>query len=343
VLGQLRRKERFFARSAKLFRTINTWSTRGAIVPLSAALANMVQNVLLPAKPMETVTVVDMRSVPRAGRAGLSLLIKIGAVAVLIAALYFSVMVDLASEWSTDDSASYGMLIPPTALYIAYLRRQVTLGIPAQRDVRGLWLLAAACLVFLTGGLAGEFFLTRISFVLLLAGLTWTFWGVARLKNLAFPLVLLGTMVPLPTLIYNAAAAPLQLLASTIATDLAQALGVSIYRDGNIIYLANASLGVEEACSGLHSLSALIVASLLLGFLERLAIPGRILLFVLSVPLAIVVNVVRVTGTALLADYRLEFAMGFYHSFSGWLVFVVGFGVLWMVAKLLFRLTNRNL
>ena len=258
----------------------------------------------------------------------------------LIVTLYFAIMADLANDWWTDDSYSYGMLIPPTALYIAYLRRQTTLSIPAQRELRGLWLVALACLLFLVGGLAGEFFLSRISFVVLLAGLTWTFWGYGRLKTLAFPFVLLGTMVPLPVIVYNAVAAPLQLFASSMATDLAQALGVSIYRDGNVIHLANASLGVEEACSGLHSLSALVVASLLLGFLERASILGRILLFVLSVPLAIAVNVVRVTGTALLADYRLELAMGFYHSFSGWLVFVFGFGTLWLLGKLLFKLTR---
>ncbi len=119
-------------------------------------------------------------------------------------------------------------------------------------------------------------------------------------------------------------------------------LGVSIYRDGNVIHLANTSLGVEEACSGLHSLSALIVASLLLGFLERASMLGRVLLCMLSIPLAIAVNVVRVTGTALLADYRLEYAMGFYHSFSGWLVFILGFGTLWALGKLLFRMTHRN-
>ena len=256
----------------------------------------------------------------------------------LVAALYAAVLIDLGAEWWTEDSSSYGMLIPPTALYIAYLRRHITFRLLAQRDALGLWLVALGCLVFLTGSLAGEFFLSRISFVLLLAGLTWTFWGFGRFKTLAFPFVLLATMVPLPAIIYNTAAAPLQLFASTIATDLAQTLGVSIYRDGNVIHLANASLGVEEACSGLHSLSALVVASLLLGFLEQAAIVGRVLLFVLSVPLAIAVNVVRVTGTALLADYRLEFAMGFYHSFSGWLVFVLGFGTLWLVGKLLFRM-----
>lgn len=118
----------------------------------------------------------------------------------------------------------------------------------------------------------------------------------------------------------------MQLFASRVATDLAQALGVTVFRDGNIIHLAQISLGVAEACSGLSSLSAMVVASLLLGFLAEASIPGRILLLVLSVPLAIAVNVLRVSGTAVLADYQTEFALGFYHAFSGWLVFLVGLG-----------------
>jgi exosortase len=282
------------------------------------------------------------RSVDRVLNADALAWLMVAAVAGLVGVLYAAVVIDLASEWLNESSASYGILIPPTALYIAYLRRQNTLALPARRGLRGLWLVSLACIVFLLGKLAAEFFLMRISLVLLLAGLTWTFWGLARCRTLTFPFILLGTMVPLPAIVYNAAAAPLQLFASTAATDLAQVLGVSIYRDGNIIQLANASLGVEEACSGLHSLSALVVASLLLGFLESAPILGRVLLFALSVPLAIAVNVIRVTGTALLADYRLEWAMGFYHSFSGWLVFVLGFGTLWLLGKLLFRLTRAN-
>jgi len=268
--------------------------------------------------------------------------IKIAAIAALVVALYIEIMPDLAAEWWTVDASSYGMLVPPIALYIVYLRRSITLAIPAQPDCRGLWLISLACLVFLGGRLSAEFFLARISFVLLLAGLTWTFWGFPRFRTLAFPFVLLSTMVPLPVIVYNILAAPLQLFASTVATRLAQDLGVSIYRDGNIIHLANTSLGVAEACSGLNSLSALLVASLLLGFLEDATLFGRSLLFLLAVPMAIAVNVLRVAGTAVLADYRLEFAMGFYHLLSGWLVFVLGFGLLWLVGKILFRWTRAN-
>lgn len=260
----------------------------------------------------------------------------------LITALYASVLADLAHEWWTVEASSYGMLVPLITGYIVHLRWGITMRAPANLDMRGLALTAFACLVFITGRLAAEFFLTRVSFIVMLAGLTWTFWGKARFRTLAFAFILLATMVPLPGLILNLIAAPLQLFASTIATDLSQAMGVSVFRDGNIIQLAGTSLGVAEACSGLNSLSALIVASLLLGFLEDAKVLGRVLLVVISIPTAIAVNVIRVTGTALLADYKVEFAMGFYHLLSGWFVFVLGFGALWLLAKALFRFTGRN-
>jgi len=140
-------------------------------------------------------------------------------------------------------------------------------------------------------------------------------------------------MVPLPVIVYNAMSTPLQLLASDIATSLAQGLGVTVYRDGNIINLARISLGVEEACSGLNSLSALMVGGLLLGYLQCTRLRTRTLLFALTIPLSIAVNILRVTGTAVIADYHQEFAMGFYHSFSGWLVFLGGFGILYVLAN----------
>jgi exosortase len=261
----------------------------------------------------------------------------------MLALLYATTLADLASEWWTLPESSHGLLIPPLVAYIVYLRRLDILSCPTERDWRGLWLSAAGCCMFLLGRLAAEFFLARMSFVVLLAGIAWTFWGSGRMKKLAFPFILLATMVPLPAIVYNSLSNPLQLLSSTIATSLAQQLGVSLYREGNIIHLANVSLGVAEACSGLHSLSALMIGSLLLGFVQNSGIVGRILLLLISVPLAIAVNVIRVTGTALLADVRLEYAMGYYHAFSGWLVFVLGFGVLWMIATVISRPRRQSL
>src|SRR5580704_4691941 len=117
--------------------------------------------------------------------------------------MYASVLASLASDWWNDEASSYGMLVPPLAGYVAWMGRKHLLSIPSSKDSRGLALVLLSCVTFLVGKLGAEFFLTRVSMVLLLAGLIWCFWGLQRLRALLFPLVLLATMVPLPTLIYN--------------------------------------------------------------------------------------------------------------------------------------------
>jgi exosortase len=262
-------------------------------------------------------------------------LLKAGLVVGLIADLFSGALAGMAKDWWTEPAYSQGLLLPPLALYLVWVDRKRTLSFPAVPDRRGLWLTAFACLSFTLGSLSSEFFLMRIAFVILLAGLVWTFWGSLRLRSLAVPLLLLATMVPLPVMVYNSVAGPLQLLSSDLATRIAQAVGVSVFRDGNVIQLADMSLGVAEACSGLNSLSALVVGSLLLGYLICGRTLTRIALLAIAVPLAIGVNVLRVAGTAVLADYNMDFALGFYHLFSGWLFFVAGFGLLYGTASLL--------
>jgi exosortase len=110
-----------------------------------------------------------------------------------------------------------------------------------------------------------------------------------------------------------------------------------VNQDGNIIHLAEISLGVGDACSGLNSLLAMLVTALLLSFMNCEGAWLRSLLVLLAVPLAVVFNILRIAGTAVIADYHAEAAMGFYHAFSGWLVFVLGAAVLFGLSKLLAR------
>lgn len=272
-----------------------------------------------------------------------SLLSKVGLVLVLVLPLYFSVLVALVGDWWNDEGASHGFLIPPLVAYIVWQRRHILAALPRRADGRGLLAIAAGCVLLLAGKLAVELFITRMSLVVLLAGLVWTFRGRAQLRALTFPFLLLATMVPIPAVVYNQLAGPLQLLASNIAASVAQALGVSVYRDGNIIYLAQTALGVAEACSGLRSLSSLGIAALMLGWLRCSRPAARILLFACSLPLAVFMNVLRVAGTAVLADYDQQLAVGFYHSFSGWLVFVSSLGILLLLAGGLHSLLERKM
>lgn len=264
-----------------------------------------------------------------------STLVKVFVFSAIVIFIYGRILTALAIDWWTIPSQSQGLLIPPLALYIAWEKRHKTLAAPVAPDYRGLLIVASACVLLLLGKIGAEFFLMRSSFVVLLIGTVVTFWGWRRARTLALPFLLLATMVPLPAFFYNSATTPLQLLASRIATEIAQVFGVTVYRDGNVIHLANISLGVEEACSGLNSLTALSVGGILLGYLTCTRNVTRLLVMLLSVPIAIAMNVLRVAGTAVIADYYQDIAMGFYHAFSGWLVFLLGFGTLYLSAKLL--------
>jgi exosortase len=265
----------------------------------------------------------------------LAVLAGLALLTLLLAAMYLPVIPDLVMDWWTDEGYSFGFLIPPLAGYIVWSRREAIRRVPARPDSRGLLLLAAGCLTYLLGAWGLEYFLSRISLVIVAAGLIWSLTGLARLKLMVFPLVVLVTMVPLPMIVYYQLTTPLQLLASSVAATIAQSLGVALYRDGNILQLATTPLGVAEACSGLHSAASLAVSALLVGYMECRLARNRVAIFLLAVPVAVGLNVLRVTGTALLAEWNPDLAMGFYHLFAGWLVFVAGFGILYLLARAL--------
>lgn len=253
----------------------------------------------------------------------------------LLIVLYADVVPSMVARWWEDEGYSHGFLIVPLAVFLVWRQRASLAAVAPERDGRGLLLLAFAGLLYVMGKLGAEFFLQRISLIVALAALAWTFWGLSRLKRLAFPLLLLASTVPLPVLVYNRLAGPLQLLASAVSTEVAHTLGISVYRDGNIIHLATTSLGVAEACSGLRSASSLAVGALLLAYLE-LKRPGpRVALFLMALPVAVLFNVIRVAGTAVLSERDPLMGTGFYHGFSGWLIFMCGFGLLWLSARLL--------
>jgi exosortase len=258
--------------------------------------------------------------------------------AILLALNYFQILRALFFDWWTDPDASQGLILGPLAVYAALGRRRLLLTARANFGRRwGLPCLLVSCFVLLAGRLGADFFLMRVSFVLVVASLLFTFYGTAGLQAMALPLLLFLASIPLPALLYNTASGCLQLLSSSLATTLAQLLGISIFQDGNIIHLAHLSLGVADSCSGIHSLSALLIVSLIIGFIYPRHLAARIALIASAVPIAVFMNIVRIAGTAALADYRERLALGFYHSFAGWLVFLLGFGVLWVLGRMLQR------
>jgi len=194
--------------------------------------------------------------------------------------------------------------------------------------------------VFVLATTAAELFVMRVTLVIVLAGIVLYLLGGAQLRLLAFPLVYLLFMIPPPAIVFNAITFPLQMLAAGAATRSLQLLAVPVLREGNIITLAHAKLEVAEACSGVRSLLALAALAATYAYFTQTAVWRRALLVLSSVPIAIVANAARVAVTGLLAHiFGEEVAQGFFHSFSGWLVFVAAFVLLCLGGFVLNRIS----
>lgn len=260
-----------------------------------------------------------------------ALLIVIGA-----AAVYRDVVSSLVRQWASDDNYSHGFLVVPLALYCAWERRLQLQQARIEPSTMGLAVVCASLLVFATGVLAAELFLARISLVGVVVGAVLFVWGREHLRILAFPLALLPLMVPLPTLVFNQLAFPLQLLASRIGEVTIAAAGIPVLREGNILELPNTTLAVAEACSGIRSLVSLITLAVVLAYFTERRGWVRTALVFSAVPIAVLANAARVAGTGLASHwFGRAAAEGFFHGFSGWLMFAAAFAGLLVAQRAL--------
>jgi exosortase len=240
--------------------------------------------------------------------------------------LYWQVLAKLVLAWWTDDNYSHGVLIVPIAAYLAWERRPRFAAVAARPSGVGLVVLVGSVLVLTAGVLGSELFLTRISILGTLVGIVLFLFGWQRLRVLAFPLAFLFLMIPLPAIIFNQIAFPLQLLASRVGEATIAAANIPVLREGNVLILANTTLEVAEACSGIRSLVSLLTLGIVFGYFADSRGWVRMLIAISTVPVAIVANGARVAGTGIAAHrFGAAAAEGFFHEFSGWVIFVISF------------------
>jgi exosortase len=260
-------------------------------------------------------------------------------VSVATLAVYFPVLTSLARQWASDENYSHGFLVLPFAALFAWRSRRELAAADPHPQTLGLAVTILSVLMFVAGRFAAELFLTRLSLLGVAVGAILFLWGPRHLRILAFPMVLLLFAIPLPAIILNQVAFPLQLLASRAGEAVVSAAGIPILREGNVLILPDTTLEVVQACSGIRSLAALMTLGLILGKLAEPRPWARVALFVLTIPVAIVANAARVAGTGLSAAWiGPQAAEGFFHTFSGWLVFVVAFAALLACERLLQRI-----
>ncbi len=249
---------------------------------------------------------------------------------------YWNVLTKLVYDWGHDDNYSHGFLIIPIAAYLVWERRADLAAARESPSWVGLAVVAVSLMMLVAGQLGAELFLTRVSLIGVLAGALLFLYGWEHLRIAWFPLAFLILMIPVPAIIFNQIAFPLQLLASRFGETVLQLFNIPVLREGNVITLANTQLEVAEACSGIRSLISLLTLGIVYGYFTDKRLSVRAILAIATIPVAIIANGLRVAGTGIAAyRYGQEAAQGFFHEFSGWVVFVVSLVLMFLIHRTL--------
>lgn len=259
----------------------------------------------------------------------------------ILAFIYRPSINELIYDWSNDDNYSHGFLIPVLAGWFVWQKKDELQQMRIKPNLFGLVFLLFGLAMLIAGTASAEWFLTRSSMIIVLAGITLYWGGVKIFKAVWFPLLFLFFMIPIPYVIYYNLTFPMQLFASKASTFLLQATGFSILRQGNILHLANYSLEVAEACSGLRSLMTLTALGAAMAYMLQTNPVCAFLHFAASVPIAIGANVFRILMTAYGAVLiSPDIAEGFLHEISGLVVFVIGFATLGITGIILSKISK---
>lgn len=270
-------------------------------------------------------------------------LIKFGTIIASLLVLYVPVIRMLIYDWIHLDDFSHGFLIPLVSFYFVYERRKQMTALPPAGKWVGLGWVILGVMLLLLGKLASEWFTMEFSLLVVIGGIILCLLGKEIFKILLFPLAFLIFMIPIPSLMLQQITFPMQLFASKVAAKSLDLVGIPVLREGNIIQLANTSLEVAEACSGIRSLISLLALSVVFAYIMQKTGWKRVVLVLSTFPIAIIANAVRVSGTGILANYYGDsVAQGFFHGFSGWILFVVAFVCLFAIGAILTRIKNNH-
>ncbi|MEO1574578.1 MAG: VPLPA-CTERM-specific exosortase XrtD [Pseudomonadota bacterium] len=268
-------------------------------------------------------------------------LIALGVVALIaLAATFHTSLAFMAKQWNSEEY-SHGYLIPVIALFLLWRERKRLVDTPWKGTWFGVGLVAVGLMLMLLGEMSAIYVIVQYAFLITLAGLSVALVGVAGMRYLWVPLLYLVFMIPLPAFLYNNLSSQLQLISSQLGVAVIRAFGLSVYLEGNVIDLGIYKLQVVEACSGLRYLFPLMSFGFLCAYLFRGRWWQRVIVFVSSIPLTVLMNSFRIGVIGVLVNrFGIEQAEGFLHAFEGWIIFMACVALLFLEIILLMKLTG---
>lgn len=267
----------------------------------------------------------------------------LAAIFLLLIILYMHVFHELVSAWMSNPDYSHGFFIPFLALFMVWSKRKEIMSVDETPSVWGLPILLLGFLQFIAGQIGAEHFVQGTSMIAVILGITLILWGRKTAWIVLLPIVYLIFMIPLPAIIWNKYAFMLKLFATQLAAVCVQGLGVTVLREGNVLYLPSTTLEVVDACSGVRSLISLLALSTLIGFLGLSNAWKKWLLFFAAIPIAIVSNIIRLILIAVLGEeFGIKLTEGLNHSLSGVFVFMIGMMLVYLVYWVLVSIPQKG-
>ncbi len=255
-----------------------------------------------------------------------------------ITLVFWQVFVRLVDAWIVDGNYSHGFLIIPIAAYFVWERRARLAAAPVRPSWMGLLTVGFGVAVLLAGLWGSELFLSRVALLFVIAGVVWFLYGWQHVRVMEFPIAFVFLMMQIPAIIFNQIAFPLQMFASRVGEWAISVAGIPVLREGNVLILAHTTLEVAEACSGIRSLVSLITLGIVYGYFMDSRTWVRALIVASAIPVAILANGARVAGTGMAAHWiGKEAAEGFFHQFSGWIVFIFAFVMILVLQRVIVR------
>ena len=265
----------------------------------------------------------------------------IGIAALLTVLPYREALAKFIDVWNLQPEYSHGVLIPFLSAYLVWRQRDELRTLRFTGSWWGLALIAAGALMWLVGDLATIYWIVQYGFLVALYGVVLALTGGPVFRRLWMPLLILVFMIPLPAFFNNTLSLQMQLWSSWLGVAIIRLAGISVFLEGNVIDLGPMQLQVAEACDGLRYLFPLMTLSFMMAYLFRAPLWKRLFLFAAAIPIAILMNSLRIGAIGITVEYwGRKMAEGLLHDFEGWVVFMLSTAALLGVAALLNR-TNQ--
>jgi len=254
-----------------------------------------------------------------------------------VLAAYLPIFFWMWDRWFAEDSYySHGILVPFITGYLIWLKRNELAKWPRESSPLGMPLIIGGIFIHILSSLLRVYFLSLFSLIPVILGFVLFFYGSKILKKILFPILFLMFMMPLPLVVIVNLSFNLKLYAADMAKGVLQGMGFHVIREGSSIIMPHASIVVEDVCSGLRSLISLAALGSVFAYWMKGSFLKKVFIFLSTVPVAILTNVIRIVFVSFVAEvYGGSYAVGFIHDLSGLLVFVLAFGMMYVLVKLI--------